>query len=98
MTFTTTHISDSLNELVIEEDGIQSTINQMLNDMIVDRDVPTELIKKYAIQVSGFSTRLQIIGADLDLLTDDEQEWMQAVSESHQEFIKALMPGENHAE
>ena len=29
----------------------------------------------------------------------DELEWMRVVSETHQEFIKALMPsGENHAE
>jgi hypothetical protein len=32
------------------------------------------------------------------MLTEDEQDWMRVVSETHQEFIKALMPGENHAE
>ena len=33
------------------------------------------------------------------ILTEDELEWMRVVSETHQEFIKALLPsGENHAE
>mgnify|MGYP003118068096 FL=1 len=95
----TTYTSDAINELVIEEEGIQSTINQIFNEMLTSEDVPLELIKKYAMQIHGFTAKLRLVGADQDMLTDEEQDWMRVVSETHQEFIKALMPsGENHAE
>ena len=99
----TTYTSDAINELVIEEEGIQSTIGESFNSMLTDQehagDVPLELIKKYAMQIHGFTAKLALFGDQQDLLTDDELEWMRVVSETHQEFIKALMPtGENHAE
>ena len=92
------YTSDAINELVVEEEGIQSTINQIFDEMLTSEDVPLELIKKYAMQIHGFTAKLRLVGADQDMLTDDEQDWMRVVSETHQEFIKALMPGENHAE
>jgi hypothetical protein len=99
----TTYTSDAINELVIEEEGIQSTIAQIFDTMLTDQehagDVPLELIKKYAMQIHGFTAKLALFGDQQDLLTDDELEWMRVVSETHQEFIKALLPsGENHAE